>query len=238
MANSMQSSDLYPVKAMILAAGRGKRLRPLTDFVPKPLVPLCGKPLIEYHLEKLAKAGVKEVVINHAWLGHKIEKALGNGARWNLRIHYSAEPEGGLETAGGIIKALPLLGAQPFILINGDVFTDLAFEPLCAQAKAMQAPLACQAYLTLVPNPEHNQKGDFGLTDNQNVTEHGQYTFAGVSVLHPKLFAGMPIDFIALAPILRNAMTQQQVSGSVFHGFWSDIGTLERLQQTEKSYCP
>jgi len=226
-----------PVKAMILAAGRGNRLRPLTDAIPKPLVELCGKPLIEYHIEKLAKAGVQEIVINHAWLGQKIEQTLGNGERWNITIHYSPEPEGGLETAGGIINALPLLGEQPFILVNGDVYTDLPFESLFQQAQAMAENSKIQAYLLLVPSPQHNAKGDFGLTQQALVTEHGEHTFAGISVLNPSLFANMAVDFIPLAPILRNAMQRQQASGALYSGFWSDIGTLERLQQTEQLLC-
>lgn len=233
---STQSNTLQPIKAMILAAGRGSRLRPLTDTIPKPLVPLCGKPLIEYHIEKLAQAGVTEVVINHAWLGHKIEQVLGNGARWGVTIHYSVEPEGGLETAGGIINALPLLGDAPFILINGDVYSDLPFEPLVAQAEKMRADVI-QAYLMLVPSPEHNAKGDFGLTDSAQVTEQGEHTFAGISVLNPLLFAQMAVGFIPLAPILRSAMQRQQAYGALYSGFWSDIGTLERLQQTEQQIC-
>lgn len=233
---STQLNTLQPIKAMILAAGRGSRLRPLTDTIPKPLVPLCGKPLIEYHIEKLAQAGVREIVINHAWLGHKIEHALGCGARWGVTIHYSAEPEGGLETAGGIIHALPLLGDAPFILINGDVYTDLPFEPLVVQAQALYTS-SKQAYLMLVPSPEHNVKGDFGLTEDAQVTEQGEHTFAGVSVLSPNLFADMAVDFIPLAPVLRGAMQYQQVAGALYSGFWSDIGTLERLQQTEQLVC-
>lgn len=231
-----QTETLPPIKAMILAAGRGKRLRPLTDTTPKPLVLLCGKPLIEYHIEKLARAGVREIVINHAWLGHKIEQTLGCGARWGVTIHYSAEPEGGLETAGGIIKALPLLGDAPFILINGDVYTDLPFEPLMAQAQAMRALLK-QVYLMLVPSPEHNTRGDFGLTQDLEVTEQGEYTFSGISVLSPQLFTDMEVGFIPLAPILRKAMQRQQAIGALYLGFWSDIGTLERLQQTEQLVC-
>jgi len=231
------SQSFKPVKAMILAAGRGNRLRPLTDTIPKPLVPFCGKPLIEYHLEKLAEIGVKEVVINHAWLGHKIETTLGSGERWNLKIHYSAEPEGGLETAGGIINALPLLGDEPFLLINGDVYTDMDFQPLLEQAQMMQGQASSQAFLMLVPSPEHNTKGDFGLIDNALVTEQGEHTFAGISVLSPELFTDRAVDFIPLAPILRETMQRQQATGALFNGFWSDIGTLERLHQTEQQVC-
>ena len=235
---NQSNKSIKAVKAMILAAGRGKRLRPLTDSIPKPLVSLCGKPLIEYHIEKLAKAGVTEVVINHAWLGQKIEQTLGCGARWNITIHYSPEPEGGLETAGGIINALPLLGDAPFLLVNGDVYTDMPFEPLLKQAQAMSQTPEVQAHLMLVPSPEHNAKGDFGLTKKAQVTEQGEFTFAGISVLSPRLFADRPIDFIPLAPILRNAMQHQQASGALYNGFWSDIGTLERLKQTEQVVCP
>ncbi|MEA1989876.1 MAG: nucleotidyltransferase family protein [Pseudomonadota bacterium] len=222
------------MKAMILAAGRGNRLRPITDTTPKPLVPLCGKPLIEYHIEKLAQLGVKEIVINHAWLGDKIEQTLGDGSRWGLKISYSAEPEGGLETAGGIINALPLLGDEPFLVINGDVYCDYAFETLLKIAQQIQQQTVSRlAHLVLVPSPEHNAKGDFGLGEHGQVQEEGEYTFAGLSVLHPKLFSGMEVDFIRLAPILRQAMRQGVVTGEVESGLWSDIGTIERLRQTE-----
>ena len=239
--NSGQSK---PIKAMILAAGRGNRLRPLTDTTPKPLVPLCGKPLIEYHIEKLAQLGVEEIVINHAWLGDKIERTLGDGSRWNVKITYSAEPEGGLETAGGIINALPLLGGAPFLLINGDVYCEQNFAVLLDQAKQIQAEWqtgntqARLGHLLLVPSPEHNHKGDFGLSSNQQVLEEGEYTFAGLSVLSPVLFKGMQVDFIRLAPILRQAMQEGRISGELEQGLWSDIGTIERLQATELLVCP
>lgn len=222
-------------KAMILAAGRGNRLRPLTDKMPKPLVPLCDKPLIAYHLENLAKAGVQEVVINHAWLGEQIEQTLGDGSRFGLQIAYSPEPEGGLETAGGIINALPKLGDEPFLLVNGDVHCELDFREMVDYAKQLRQQ-DLLGHLTLVPSPAFNAKGDFGL-QNERVTEQGEFTFAGISVLKPQLFADMAVDFIPLAPILRQAMQQQLLSGAVFQGFWSDIGTLERLQQAEAELC-
>lgn len=223
------------VKAMILAAGRGNRLRPITDKTPKPLVPLCGQPLIEYHIEKLAKAGVQEIVINHAWLGDQIEQQLGDGSRWGVNILYSAEPEGGLETAGGIINALPLLGDQAFLVINGDVFCEYDFANLVKKALSWQQTVSEDlAHLVLVPSPEHNAKGDFGLNQQSYVEQEGEYTFAGLSVLHPKLFAGMEVDFIRLAPVLRQAMQEGKVSGELDNGLWSDIGTIERLQQTER----
>ena len=236
--NNINNEKSAPVKAMILAAGRGNRFRPLTDSVPKPLIEVCGKPLIEYHIEKLAQAGVNEIVINHAWLGHKIEAALGSGERWGVKIHYSAEPPGGLETAGGIIQALPLLGEVPFLVINGDVYSDFAFDYLIEQAITMRSQTEVEAFLMLVPSPGHNTQGDFGLLESQRVTESGCYTFSGMSVLHPKLFSGMEVGFIKLAPLLRQAMQKQQVIGDLFDGFWSDVGTFERLKETEAVVCP
>lgn len=227
------------IKAMILAAGRGKRLRPITDTIPKPLVPVCGKPLIEYHIEKLAKAGVNEIVINHAWLGEKLETKLGDGSRWNVKIYYSAEPEGGLETAGGIINALPLLGDEPFLVINGDVYCEMAFDSLVDKAKSLAEMKGLSlaenmGHLVLVPSPAHNLKGDFGLDEHNKVQAQGDYTFAGLSVLRPELFKEMEVDFIPLAPILRQAMQKKQISGQLENGLWSDVGTLERLQETER----
>ena len=236
--SSPKIMPIKPVKAMILAAGRGNRFRPLTDTVPKPLIEVCGKPLIEYHIEKLAQLGISEVVINHAWLGDKIESALGDGRRWGIHIHYSAEPEGGLETAGGIIQALPLLGEAPFLVINGDVYSDLPFDRLIKQAQRMQESSDISAFLMLVPSPNHNTQGDFGLLEGNQVSESGRYTFSGMSVLHPKLFEGFEVGFIKLAPILRRAMQKQQVVGDVFDGYWSDVGTLERLEATESVVCP
>ena len=235
-ASVSTSKNNSTVKAMILAAGRGKRLRPITDSTPKPLVELCGKPLIEYHIEKLAQAGVSQIVINHAWLGHKLEEALGDGSRWNIQISYSAEPEGGLETAGGIINALPLLGENPFLLINGDVYCEMDYRGLVAKARAMQneSPSTLLGHLVVVPSPEHNAKGDFGLNQHQRLEPQGEFTFAGLSVISPKLFANMEVGFIRLAPILRDAMKQGLLTGELEKGLWSDIGTLQRLQQTER----
>lgn len=228
-------TEKFIPKAMILAAGRGKRLRPITDKIPKPLVTLCNKPLIEYHLENLAQAGVQQVVINHAWLGEQIEETLGDGSRFGLQIRYSPEPEGGLETAGGIIYALPKLGDEPFLLINGDVHCDLDFSEMVDKAKALREH-DLLGHLTLVPSPAFNAKGDFGLV-NEHVIEQGEFTFAGISVLKPQLFAQMDVGFIPLAPILRKAMQPQLLSGSVYRGFWSDIGTFERLQEAESVRC-
>lgn len=216
---------------MILAAGRGKRLRPLTDSVPKPLVKVNDQCLIEYHLHALQKAGVTQVVINHAWLGQQIEETLGDGRRYGVQIDYSPEPEGGLETAGGILQAMPKLtdGQAPFLVVNGDVLTDFDFTPLANY----ELPEGVLAHLVLVPTPAFKAQGDFGLQDGK-VTEQGDLTFSGLSVLHPDLFQDVAPGFVPLAPILRTAMGRQQVTGQVFDGRWDDIGTLERLENARR----
>ncbi|MDH1145037.1 nucleotidyltransferase family protein [Pseudomonas mosselii] len=217
------------MKAMILAAGKGERMRPLTLHTPKPLVPAAGKPLIEYHLEALARAGIREVVINHAWLGQQIEDHLGDGSRFGLRIRYSAEGEP-LETGGGIFKALPLLGGAPFLLVNGDVWTDYDFTGL-------NAPLQGLAHLVLVDNPGHHGRGDFRLADGQvsdGDDAPGTLTFSGISVLDPVLFEGCQPGAFKLAPLLRKAMADGRVSGEHYRGHWIDVGTLERLADVER----
>lgn len=216
-------------KAMILAAGRGNRLRPLTDKTPKPLIELAGKPLIEYHLQKLAKAGIEDVVINTAWLGEQFPEKLGFGERFGLRIQYSPEPKGGLETAGGIVNALTLLGEQSFLVVNGDVYSSVDYQPF-TQVELKEN----LAHLCLVKTPDFKAHGDFGLTPAGKVLEKGDWTFSGISVLSPKLFVGVSAEVLPLAPILRDAMRQQKVTGEIFEGEWSDIGTLERLQQAER----
>ena len=217
------------MKAMILAAGKGERMRPLTLHTPKPLVPAAGKPLIEYHLEALAKAGFTEVVINHAWLGAQIEAHLGDGQRFGLSIRYSPEGEP-LETGGGIYQALPLLGDAPFVLVNGDIWTDYDFA-------ALRRPLPGLAHLVLVDNPGHHGRGDFRLQGEQVVDGDdapGTLTFSGISVLHPALFAGCQAGAFKLAPLLRQAMAAGRVSGERFAGQWVDVGTLERLADVER----
>jgi len=217
------------MKAMILAAGKGERMRPLTLHTPKPLVPVAGQPLIEYHLRALAAAGFTEVVINHAWLGQQIEDHLGDGSRFGLSIQYSAEGEP-LETGGGIFKALPLLGNEPFALINGDVWTDYDLARL-------RAPLNGLAHLVLVNNPGHHGRGDFRLNGEQVVDGDdapGTLTFSGLSVLHPALFEGCQAGAFKLAPLLRQAMATGQVSGEHHRGHWVDVGTLERLAEAER----
>lgn len=210
------------MRAMILAAGKGERMRPLTLHTPKPLIPVAGVPLIEYHLRALAQAGVTEVVINHAWLGDRIEAHLGDGARFGLQIVYSKESQP-LETGGGIYQALPLLGADPFILINGDVFTDYDFA-------VVQKPLQGLAHLVLINNPEHHLEGDFSLEEGRVLAPTtATLTYSGIAVLHPELFAGCQAGAFKLAPLLRQAIAQGQVSGEQFNGCWIDVGTPERL---------
>lgn len=212
------------MRAMILAAGRGERLRPLTDSTPKPLLEVGGKLLIEHHLENLARAGFREVVINLSHLGDKIRDTLGNGSTWGLNIRYSPEPPGALGTGGGIKQALPLLGEAPFAIINGDVFTAY---PL-ARLRAIKCD---HAHLVLVPNPAHCPNGDFALQGGY-VSDDGlpRYTFSGISVYHPRFFDTAPAGSFSVVPMLQAAMTLQQVTGQLYTGVWHDIGTLERLE--------
>lgn len=214
------------MRAMILAAGKGERMRPLTLTTPKPLIAIAGVPLIEYHLRALAQAGVCEVVINHAWLGEKIEAHLGDGERFGLNITYSRESQP-LETGGGIYKALPLLGDAPFIVVNGDIFTDYDFSVL-------RKPLDGLAHLVLINNPEHHLEGDFSLQENRVLSAGAQtFTYSGIAVLSPKLFADCQAGAFKLAPLLRQAIAQGQVSGEHFNGSWIDVGTQERLAAAE-----
>jgi len=217
------------MKAMILAAGRGTRMAPLTDTCPKPLIPLNGKPLIVHHLEKLAKAGFREVVINHAWLGEQIEAALGDGSQWGLTISYSPETEA-LETGGGVFQALPLLGQQPFLLINGDVWTDWDYR--LASATALDTDHAL-GWLWLTENPEHNPAGDFDLRDGLVVDERA-FTFSGISVLSPRLWEGKTAGAYPLAPMLREAMAADKMQGALLDSAWVDVGTPQRLSELEQ----
>jgi len=223
------------MKAMILAAGRGERMRPLTDHCPKPLLPAGGKPLIVWHIEALAAAGITELVINHAHLGSMIEETLGNGRAFGVNIRYSAEGTA-LETAGGIARALPRLGDEPFIVINGDVFCDADLVALrtAADGLAADGPLA---HLLLVPNPAHHPAGDFGLLPGGTVCDDGRgarLTFSGLGAYHPALFAGLAPDQPAkLAPLLRAAMAAGRVRGARHDGCWVDVGTPERLHELD-----
>lgn len=216
------------MRAMILAAGRGARMRPLTDHTPKPLLQVGGKPLIVWHIERLAQAGISELVINHAYLGQQIENALGNGSQWQVHIRYSAE-QTALETAGGIAKALPLLGDQPFLVVNGDVFTDIDFA-------STHLPAGKLAHLVMVDNPEQHAAGDFALQDGlvQQAADN-RLTFSGIGVYHPHLFEPVRSGEAAkLAPLLISAMQQGLVSGQHHTGIWHDIGTPQRLEQLDQ----
>ena len=215
------------MKAMILAAGRGERMRPLTDLLPKPLLAAGGKPLIVHHIEKLAAAGVTQLVINHAWLGHKLVAALGDGSALGVSIHWSAE-ESALETAGGIVQVLPLLGSEPFLVINGDTWLDLDYRALVSQPLGEDL-----AHLWLVPNPPQHPQGDFSLQAGQ-VLDTPALTFSGVGLYHPAAFAGLPCGARKLAPLLRDWMAQGRVGGSLLAGEWRDIGTVDRLRELDE----
>ncbi|MFN3712521.1 MAG: N-acetylmuramate alpha-1-phosphate uridylyltransferase MurU [Alcanivoracaceae bacterium] len=214
------------MKAMILAAGLGTRMRPLTDHTPKPLLKAAGKSLIEWHIDRLKAAGFIELVINTAWLGEQMEAALGDGSRYGVSIVWSREGTP-LETAGGIRRALPLLGDAPFAVINGDIWTDYDFCRLPEPAGL--------AHLVLVDNPEHHPKGDFGLDSAGRVRDNGAptLTFSGIGVYRPELFRELPDGEAKLAPLLRTAMAQDAVSGEHFTGDWWDIGTPQRLSQLD-----
>jgi len=217
------------MKAMILAAGKGERMRPLTLTTPKPLIRVAGTPLIEYHLRTLVAGGFDEIVINHAWLGQQIEDYLGDGSRFGVRIIYSPEGEP-LETGGGIFRALPLLGDEPFLVVNGDIWTDFDFRSLHRSLEGV-------VHLVLVDNPEHHPGGDFVLTDgkvHEGAPTADKLTYSGIAVLHPRLFDGCVDGAFKLAPLLRKAMDQGQASGERLQGHWVDVGTLERLAQVEK----
>jgi MurNAc alpha-1-phosphate uridylyltransferase len=217
------------MRAMILAAGRGERLRPLTDEAPKPLVEIAGKPLIEYHLEALAGAGFREIVINQGHLGEMLPEVLGDGSRWSINIHWSDEQDGVLETGGGIFKALPLLSAAPFLVINGDLWTDYPF----ARLRAVKCD---RAHLVMVPNPAHNATGDFALA-GARILDQGErkLTFSGIAVYNPRLFDGCSPGKFSVVPLLRSAMQNHIVTGEEFQGGWNDIGTLERLDLARNS---
>ncbi|MGR0303925.1 N-acetylmuramate alpha-1-phosphate uridylyltransferase MurU [Acinetobacter beijerinckii] len=221
------------MKAMILAAGLGNRMRPLTLHTPKPLLEVGGKPLIVWHIEKLKAVGVTEIVINTAWLGDKLVAALGDGSQFGVTILWSHEGEG-LETAGGIINALPLLGDEPFILVNGDVWTTMNFSSLLNVQLGDQ-----QAHLVLVENPPQHLKGDFVLSNELAYTfEQEQMgealTYSGIAVLAPKMFSGLEQGKRPLAPLLKQAMLQKQVSAEKMQAIWVDVGTPERLEQLDQ----
>lgn len=217
------------MKAMILAAGKGERMRPLTEHTPKPLLSAGGKPLIEYLIVSLHEAGFTDLVINHAWLGEQIEEALGDGRRFGVNIVYSAEGEP-LNTAGGIIKALPVLGTEPFVLVNGDIWTDYSFSTLKAYSCMQQL-----AHLVMVPNPPQHSAGDYilaeqgelKLKDSNSLQE--AFTYSGIAVLHPQLFENLSVEKCPLAPLYEKAIRQGKASAEFYQGEWFDIGTVDRL---------
>jgi len=217
------------MKAFILAAGRGERMRPLTDHTPKPLLPAGGKPLIVWHLERLAAAGFKEIVVNHAHLGSQIEAALGDGAQWGLHIQYSPEPPGALETAGGIAAALPLLGNEPFLVVNGDVYCDIDFGRFLKST--------ADAHLVMVPNPAHHNGGDFSLDGARVVYANGEqtFTYSGIAVFTPAFFAGVkPGSIMKLRPLLDAAIAAGKLTGERHTGRWVDVGTPQRLAELDQ----
>ena len=228
------------MRAMILAAGRGERMRPLTDHTPKPLLAVGGKPLIVWHIHNLVAAGIREIVINHAWLGEQIEAALGDGSTLGAQISYSPEAPGGLETAGGIAKALPFFQHQPFLVINGDIWTD--WQPALALqiAERMQHHPDIHMWLWMTRNPEHNPGGDFVLTDSgilqeRNTPEETALTFTGIGIYRPELFEHIAADTsLPLRPIMQKAMQHQNAYGSLHTGAWTDVGTPQRLADLDR----
>lgn len=219
------------MKAMVLAAGRGERMRPITDRIPKPLVPVAGKPLIVYHLEALARAGVRDVVINLAYRGAQIREALEDGSRYGVRISYSEEGPDPIETGGGIFKALPLLGTQPFIVVNGDIWTDFDVATLPALDDG------AHARLVMVPNPPHVARGDFALDGDYLVESDrdDRFTYSGIGVFSPRFFHDCQPGKFPLRPLLSRAIAARKLEGQVYRGVWLDIGTPERLAELEAS---
>ncbi|WP_024871241.1 N-acetylmuramate alpha-1-phosphate uridylyltransferase MurU [Tolumonas lignilytica] len=218
------------MKAMILAAGRGERMRPLTDHQPKPLLSVGGKPLIQHHIEKLKAAGITDLVINHAWLGYKLVEYLGNGSALGVTIHWSAEGESGLETAGGIRQALALFGDEPFLVINGDIWLDTDYELFSSYTLSGQD----HAHLWLVDNPPHHPEGDFSLQGDR-VEDIPGLTFSGVGVYRPAVFFSLQPGVHKLAPLLRQWMSEQRVAGSYLKADWRDIGTPQRLYELDQA---
>lgn len=222
------------MKAMILAAGRGERMRPLTDHTPKPLLAAGGKPLIVWHIEALARAGIRDIVINHAWLGDVLEAAIGDGSRWGVAIRWSREGSA-LETAGGIATALPLLGDAPFIALNGDIHSDFPVERLVSAAAQLNAER--QAHLVLIPYPGHKAGAALALGADGlvSVAQGAPYTFSGLAAYHPALFADLPrSEKLALLPVFERASAAGLIAGEVHHGDWTDVGTPERLAELDQ----
>lgn len=217
------------MKAMILAAGRGERMRPLTDHLPKPLLPVGGKPLIQHHIEKLCAVGITELVINHAWLGHKLVDYLGSGAEFGVTISWSAEGDSGLETAGGIRQAVSLLGDEPFLVVNGDIWLDTDYR----QFSSFRLSAPDHAHVWLVDNPPQHPHGDFSLSGDR-VEDRPGLTFSGVGIYRPQSFLSLQPGVHKLAPLLRQWMTEQRVAGSHLKADWRDIGTPQRLHELDQ----
>jgi len=222
------------MRAMILAAGRGERMRPLTDHTPKPLLPVAGKPMIQYHIEALAAAGVRDIVINLAWLGAQLRDALGDGAQFGVRIEYSDEGDGALETGGGVFKALPLLGAQPFIVVSGDVWTEYPLGEWADERSVKKLSSGDVAHFVLVPNPDFHARGDFGLANGRLVDGGERYTYANIGVFRPEFFAGCQAGRFPLAPLMFEWIRKGQVSGELYRGAWHNVGTPQQLAQIDQ----
>ncbi len=219
------------MRAMILAAGRGERMRPLTDDRPKPLLPVGGRALIDWHLEALAAAGVVEVIVNVAWQAEALIDHLGDGRRWGVSIRISDERPRALETGGGILRALPLLGDAPFCVVNGDIWSDFDFRRLPAVPDG-------DAHLVLVDNPAHHPGGDFTFRNGQVGGEGARLTFSGIGVYHPRLLAGCEPGGFRLAPLLHAAAARGTVTATYHDGFWCDVGTPERLRALDAKLGP
>ena len=227
--NANDNSKRLTMRAMILAAGRGERMRPLTDHIPKPLLETGGKPLIVHQIERLRAAGIEQLVINVAWHGTLIERALGNGSALGVEIRYSREPEGALETAGGIRHALGLLGNDPFLVVNSDIHCDFPIARLAG------LDLADRAHLVLVDNPEHHPEGDFALSEGRVMFSGSpRFTYSGIGLFRPEMFASLSPGYRALRPVLDAAIESGRVSGEHYSGVWRDIGTPERLDQLDR----
>lgn len=225
------------MKAMILAAGRGERMRPLTDALPKPLLQVGGATLIEHAIGRLRLAGIGDLVINLGYRGAQIREHLGSGDRFGVRIQYSDEGDPPLETGGGVFRALDLLGEGPFLLVNADVYSGFDFKPLLAKAMSFNAHDL--GHLVLVSNPLHRPDGDFGLRDSRVLNDGDpRYTFSGISILRPQLFCMCEDGRFPLAPLLRHAAACGQLSGEHFDGPWSDVGTPQRLADLDHQLSP
>jgi N-acetyl-alpha-D-muramate 1-phosphate uridylyltransferase len=222
------------MKAILLAAGRGERLRPITDTTPKPLVPVAGKPLIVYHLEALASAGVRDVVINLSWLPDRLRTTLGDGSNYGVHITYTDEGPEALETGGGIFNAMKILGPGPFLVVNGDTFTDISF-PALMSAAAADTRAGALARLVLVPNPIQHPRGDFGLEGDLVVErETDRFTYSGVGLFSPELFAGCEPGKFPLLPLFKRAIAAGRLRGQLHRGEWCDVGTPRRLAELDE----